>query len=359
MFGPCWCFSGVWFLVFGVIALPSHGATLPPFALLATNTSLIGAHRVVFLGDSITYSGQYVDDVEAVLRADGLMGETEFLDLGLPSETVSGLSESGHAGGKFPRPDLHERLGRVLAKTRPDLVIACYGMNDGIYYPFGEERFQKFRDGILWLHVTVSVAGARIVHVTPPTFDPVPVKDHTLPAGLQEYRQPYEGYNEVLDRYSAWLLSQRTNGWQVVDVHSAMNDYLARRRKEAPGFVLARDGVHVDDTGHWIIAKQLLRGLDAIPLGSKIDLERFQDLAGGKLGTTLLKSIHEKNRLLSDAWLTDIGHKRPGMTQGLPIGDARVKAAGLVLRINEMARQFALQLQAANTNAAAPAGRRP
>ena len=39
------------------------------------------------------------------------------INCGLPSETVSGLSEPDHAGGKFPRPDLHERLGRVLAKN--------------------------------------------------------------------------------------------------------------------------------------------------------------------------------------------------------------------------------------------------
>ena len=36
---------------------------------------------------------------------------------------------------KIPRPDLHERLERVLTQTKPDLVFARYGMNDGIYLP--------------------------------------------------------------------------------------------------------------------------------------------------------------------------------------------------------------------------------
>jgi hypothetical protein len=40
------------------------------------------------------------------------------IDAGPPSETVSGLSEEGHAGGQFPRPDLVERLTRVLAVTK-------------------------------------------------------------------------------------------------------------------------------------------------------------------------------------------------------------------------------------------------
>src|SRR5262245_13658459 len=104
---------------------------------------LLGARRVVFLGDSITYSGQYIDYLEAYAVTRSPERHLEFINLGLPSETVSGLSEPGHAGGSFPRPDLHERLARVLALTQPDVVVACYGMNDGIYYPFAEERFEK------------------------------------------------------------------------------------------------------------------------------------------------------------------------------------------------------------------------
>ena len=85
-------------------------AQIPP-APSPEGSALAGAHHILVLGDSITYSGQYVDDLEAFLRIRGLFGGLELLDLGLPSETVSGLSEPGHAGGKFPRPDLHERLG--------------------------------------------------------------------------------------------------------------------------------------------------------------------------------------------------------------------------------------------------------
>jgi len=38
----------------------------------------------------------------------------DVLGLGLAGETLSGLSEEGHAGGKFPRPCVFERLGRPL-----------------------------------------------------------------------------------------------------------------------------------------------------------------------------------------------------------------------------------------------------
>ncbi|MBI5774673.1 MAG: SGNH/GDSL hydrolase family protein [Verrucomicrobia bacterium] len=215
--------------------------------------------RIVFLGDSITYSGQYIDYLDAYLTTRFPEQRWELLDLGLPSETVSGLSEPGHAGGKFPRPDLHERLDRVLAKTRPDLVVACYGMNCGIYHPFSEERFKKFQAGMQRLREKVLASGAKILHVTPPTFDPVPIKDKVLPAGRDVYEQPFEGYNQVLDRCSEWLLDQRQLGWDVVDLHSVMNRHLAERRKTEPGYILAKDGVHANATGHWLIAQEILR----------------------------------------------------------------------------------------------------
>lgn len=215
--------------------------------------------RVVFLGDSITYAGLYVDYIEAAWRVHYPDSNVEFLDLGLPSETVSGLSEPGHAGGKFPRPNLHERLDRVLAQTQPQLVIACYGMNDGIYYPLSEDRLAAYQQGILTLRRKVEAAGAKIILLTPPVFDAQPIHDKTLPAGLDKYEKPYEGYDDVLARYSDWLLEQRKNGWEVYDIHGPMLQHLKTRRASKPDFLFAKDGVHADATGHWLMAQALLQ----------------------------------------------------------------------------------------------------
>ncbi len=392
--------------------------------------------RVLVLGDSITHGGQYVNYLETALRTHPVQYDVEFLNLGLPSETVSGLSEPGHAGGAFPRPDLHERLGRVLEKTKPDLVFACYGMNDGIYYPFSEERFAKFQDGILRLRERVAKAGAKIVHVTPPTFDPVPLGGRTLPAGRDAYPQPFVGYNTVLDKYSDWLLTQRTNGWVVIDAHGAMNARLAEQRRGKPEFRFAGDGVHANDEGHWVIAQQLLRGLKvstvssiasvdfatgkAGPQGSLsgirttngelsfnwhtspqmpmegfattirrgrayqkwpayerthslsianasaprydffeggrllgvvtreelrgLPTRRFPELASNKRGAELLKLVAEKNAVLRDAWLSETGHKRPGMKAGLPLAEAEAKAAKLKEKIVALAARDSVVL---------------
>ena len=64
-----------------------HGSLAP-----AADEMLPSAKRVLFLGDSITHSGQYVDAIEAYFVTRFPRRQIEFLNLGLPSETVAGLS---------------------------------------------------------------------------------------------------------------------------------------------------------------------------------------------------------------------------------------------------------------------------
>ena len=242
--------------------------------------------RMTFLGDSITYSGQYVEYTETMLRTRFPEKKWDIIDIGLPSETVSGLSEPGHAGGKFPRPDLHERLDRVLAKSKPDWVFACYGMNDGIYYPLEAVRMAAHITGIQKLRDEVQAVGAKMVHLTPPTFDPVPIKGKTLPAGLDRYEQPYEGYDSVLTAYSEWLVSQRKSGWSVVDVHGPMSEHLVARRRDKPEFILAPDGVHANATGHLIIAGALWSAwkIPAVAGECGVDLKQAKAVRGDVSG---------------------------------------------------------------------------
>jgi len=312
---------------------PSKSAAKKRFGV--PSTLLAGCRRVVFLGDSITYSGQFIDDVEMVLRRSSPESEFEFLDLGLPSETVSGLTEPGHAGGAFPRPNLHDRLERLLELTKPDLVIACYGMNDGIYYPFDEAKFEAYQRGIQLLRQRVLGSGAKMIHVTPPVFDPVPIRAHTLPAGRSEYRQPYEGYDTVLERYSEWLMKQRKIGWTVIDTHSPMKHFLEQERSKNPAFLLAPDGVHLNDQGHWLLAQALLRGLQK-PGAKLIDTVESPEHPNDARDREILALIHKRNRMLSDSWLTTVGHKRPGMEKGLPLGEAIEKAEVLNHQIQEL-----------------------
>ncbi len=305
--------------------IPSSTASEPTVGGLA----FVGARRVVILGDSITYDGKWIDHLETWLRATYPDSTAEIINIGLPSETASGLSEAGHAGGSFPRPDVHERLDRVLEKTHPDLIVACYGMNDGIYFPPSEERLKKFQDGIQRLHEKAAHVGVRVIHLTPAVFDPLPLAGRTLPAGRDAYPQPYEGYNEVLDQYAAWLVGQRSQGWQVIDIHSAINLFLASQRQKEPGFSVSPDGVHPNEQGHWLMAREVIREFG----GSEV---LTSPTTASALPSHVLTLVRQRQSILKDAWLTSVGHLRPGMNPGKPLPEAQQAASEITAQLTKL-----------------------
>ena len=276
-------------------------------------------NRIVFLGNSITYAGQYICFVETYFRLKHPDRRIEWINVGLPSETVSGLSEDNHAGGAFPRPDLHERLDRVFDQLKPDLVFVNYGMNDGVYLPLDEERFQKYKDGIDWLAKKISEIKAKAIFVTPPVYDP----------------KKGEAYANVLDNYSDWLLSRKyTDEWNVFDIHWPMRKYLEDQRQLDSTFYLAKDGVHPGEVGHWLMAKEIL-----ISLGES-EVKDFEDihqaLASFLQGEELLGLISKRQALLRDAWLTSTGHSRPGLAEGVPLEEAKSKGREIEEEIQKL-----------------------
>jgi lysophospholipase L1-like esterase len=274
------------------------------------------------LGNSITYSGQYVAYIDAYLTLKYPGKQYECINLGLPSETVSGLSEPGHGGGRFPRPDLRERLERVLTQTQPNLVIACYGMNDGIYMPFDDERFKAFREGIGWLHEQVTKAEVSLLYATPPVYD----------------ERKGKAYANVLDIYSDWLISLRyTQNRRVVDIHWPMKKYQEDRRQADSLFAYAADGIHPNETGHFVMAKQILLSLGESELtGAKTIQEALAPYAHADM---VLKLVEKRQAILKDAWLTHTGHKRPGMSKGLPLQEATEQAAAIDRQIRALVRK--------------------
>lgn len=269
----------------------------------------VEAKRIVFLGNSITYSGQYISYVETYYRLNNPDRELEWINVGLPSETVSGLSEDNHANGAFPRPDLHERLDRVFEQLKPDLVFVNYGMNDGIYMSLDDERFQKYKDGINWLDSKIKEIPADVIYMTPPVYDP----------------EKGAAYANVLDIYSDWLLSRRfTDDWKVIDIHWPMRKYLEDKRSLDSTYYLAKDGVHPGEVGHWLMAKEILLSLGESEVNDFDDIHKA--IASFANGEKILSLIENRQALLRDAWLTSTGHLRPGLNAGIPLVEAEEKA---------------------------------
>jgi lysophospholipase L1-like esterase len=277
---------------------------------------------VLFLGDSNTFAGTFIAYFDAYLMANHPERRVELVNLGLPSETCSGLSEADHP---YPRPDVHTRLDAALAKTKPNVVVACYGMNDGIYSPFDEARFQKYQDGYAKLIDKCEKAGAKVILMTPAPFDPLPLKSKVLPAGAEKYSwvKPYEHYDrDVLTKYAEWLCTWRKKGYPVVDAHAVLLAHLEEKRKTQPAYRVSGDGIHPDAAGHEVIFRELLKTLGG-------------DAGWTKPPSPVMKKIEDRQRMLALAWLTDVGHKRPDTPKGIPLDEAKKKAAETEAEIRE------------------------
>jgi lysophospholipase L1-like esterase len=265
--------------------------------------------RILFLGDSITYGGNWTIYVESAIRAQKGLSRATIVNMGLSSETTSGLSEPGHAGGAFPRPDLHERLARVLAEFKPTLVVACYGINDGIYLPLDSGRQLAFQEGVIKLRLACIRAGAQIVMVTPPLYAP----DNRAKDAIN--------YDGVMEAYGAWLVAQRSAGWQVIDIHHLLHQSVAAAKKADPAFIYAKDNLHPGEQGHLFMAQAVWQSL-APMMRWKSDVAFAE---GEKL-----KLLRESSLTLRDAWLKQAGHRRPGVKGGLPVAEAEARSAQLL-----------------------------
>ena len=274
----------------------------------AAEKLLVGKKTILILGDSITQAGDYVTDFDAWLVKKFPDQRFTVINAGVSSETISGLSEENHAGGKFPRPDLHERLERVLAKTKPDLIIACYGMNCGIYKDLDEERFACFRNGNLRLREAAQKYKAEIVHMTPPIFD-----NHGK-AGFD--------YDSVLSAYSAWMVKQRETGWNVVELHSEMRKKIDQAKAIDSKFTLQKDKVHPDAVGHWMMAQSLIAYFGD---PASAQLASANDL----LDSARFGAVKQRMQLYQKAIHAETKPLRPGVPQGGTMESAAVGAKAL------------------------------
>ena len=258
--------------------------------------------RVVFIGDSITHGGRYVSYIEYYLQKNNPQSKYDIISVGLGSETVSGLSEKDHP---FPRPCVHTRLDDILRETKPEILFACYGMNDGIYHPQSPERFQAYKDGYDLLISKAKAAGVKqIVLLTPPPYDSVPIRIKTIEKGEFGYKTPYVNYNDVLSDYAKYLLSMNKSDVAVVDLNSALVNYVNEKRKSAPQFTLSRDGIHPGSEGHLLMAQIVLKGIGLnFNFMSPSSVQEIDN-------DDFFKLINKKRSKRSNGWLNYIGYTR-------------------------------------------------
>ncbi len=285
----------------------------PAFLWFSQPVEKLAGKKIVFLGDSITQGGGYISFASYYLNRLYPRKNFDIYPLGLSSETLSGLSETNHAGGKFPRPCLFERLGRLLERTKPDVVFACYGINDGIYQPLDDGRFTAFKNGVNKLIAQCQAAGVKnILLITPPIYDAT-----TPPGGFN--------YDGVMTAYAAWELTLKMPGVQVIDLHTAM-----RKARDARTEVFSRDHIHPGDEGHLLMARTILAAL-----GAQVPEEQLAIIQADPL----FKQADVLRRHRSTHWMQHIGYTREKTVTPQPLGDTEAESAILQEKMDELRRQ--------------------
>lgn len=273
----------------------------------------LAGKRIIFLGDSITQGGTYVGMTSYYLQRLHPEKSFDVYSLGLSSETVSGLSEKGHAGGRFPRPCVFERLGRVLEKVKPQVVFACYGINCGICQPLDEKRFGAYKDGIKRLISDCRKAGVQQVYlVTPPIFDTVT-------------KEGEFNYDTVMTAYAKWEMSIKEEGVKVIDLHTAM-----RKARDARDKPFSRDRVHPGPEGHLFMARTILEGL-----GMNMPAEEI----GTVTKDPLFQKVESLRKFRSQKWMNHIGYTRAKKVEPGDLGDTETQVSARQQEIDALRRK--------------------
>jgi hypothetical protein len=167
----------------------------------------------------------------------------------------------------------------------------------------------------------------RVVLCTPP------VRDDKGNASLKFH-------DENLTLYTEWLLSKRSAGWDVVDFHGPMRKALDEGRATNPAFELSPDGVHPNREGHWIMARELITQNFSGILAREKSAEDILPAHGAEIR----KLIDQRMHLLFNAWMSKIGHTRPGVP-----GGPGSKPGPTVEQASEQAAALTKQIQALMT----------
>ncbi len=204
-------------------------------------------------GDSITAEKNgYVSMLQAKIDSAHPAMELIFINHGLGSETVTGLTEKDHPG---PRPYLFERLDDVLDKTPIDVALFCYGINDGIYGKPSEKLFNSFKIGVYSFLEKMRQRKIPALLLTPPPLALKAAPIITSDDMEFGYKNPYPKYEEeVLQEFERIILHMEHPYAKLeINIHTPLLENQAT--------CYDTDPIHPNQKGHELIADTIMENL--------------------------------------------------------------------------------------------------
>lgn len=293
---------------------------------------------VVFLGDSITNSGEYITYLNGYIRLTGLKSSLRLINLGVSSENVSGLSEPAHP---FPRPCLPDRLDRALAFAKADWAVLSYGINDAIYYPFQEDRLASYLKGMSKVVDRLKERGIKICLLTPTPFDPASFAGELWSADHEEfsYMNPYEKYDEVMKIYGGRLKERFTGKVErIIDIYHPLHNEWEQQRGADPDY-RSGDGIHPGKGGHYVIAQTILGEMMNVNVSM---LDSVMEAGNG----ALWGMIRRKDELFHSYCKETVGHDNPFKDEALSLAELEKEMKLLDYQIEEFLDKYPSCLEA-------------
>ena len=195
--------------------------------------------RIIFLGDSITEQGVKPNGYVSLIREELT---ARYADLGI--EVIG----AGVSGNKVP--DLQNRLVRDVLQKKPTGVVIYIGINDVWHWDLPNLKGttkEAYESGLREIIARIQYSGSGVILCTP-----------TM---IGEKRDSSNAQDPMLKEYCAisWKIAKDL-GVQVCDLHKAFQDYLKVNNPEnKEKGILTTDGVHLNDEGNKLVAKELLK----------------------------------------------------------------------------------------------------
>ena len=208
--------------------------------------------RVMFLGDSITEQYQYSSYMELYLSTHFPKWKLSFLNAGIGGDTATGGAN---------------RYQSHVLDEKPTVVTINFGMNDGGYGAFDENRNKGYVENTAKMLKLSQAAGVRVVLMSPNAVDPRIQERFKL--YLETQKQFYAPLKEIA----------ASNGAAFVDQYAITRMGVEKMAADqAKDVVPFPDGFHTGPSGGLFMAHAILTGLKAPAVVSDVAVPATGDV---------------------------------------------------------------------------------
>jgi lysophospholipase L1-like esterase len=200
--------------------------------------------KVLFFGDSITSQG---------MRRNGYITLLSRLIKQEVEEEKFDLIGAGVDGNKVG--DLLQRVEADVLSRGPDIVVVFIGVNDVWHKQTGAgaeiDTFEPLYENLI---EKLKVARSKIILCTPAVIGEKVDESN-------EFDEDLMSYNEVIKNIAY------SNDFPLIDLRKAFMDYnLANNLENKQAGILTTDGVHLNDEGNELVAREMWKVIKDIKL---------------------------------------------------------------------------------------------